>query len=207
MTEGTTSISRTIETKGQAQIACLFLVIVIGIQVIPGLKMGNIIPNANWPISTFMIINFILSGILCWQSKRFFEIKENGAPKPSKMKNIINFGTKYYKENPWAFYTVIILGIIVNNAITTSQTESDPFMNNKKYSKKEYDDSSEFKNQYGKNLVSSILSRINNLFSSNFEIDFIVCKPRNSILYIINLLIIICIMYVPSEPFNKGNMS
>ena len=71
MTEETASISRTIETKGQAQIACLFLVIVIGIQVIPGLKMGNIIPNANWPISTFMIINFILSGILCWQSKRF----------------------------------------------------------------------------------------------------------------------------------------
>ena len=103
------------------------------------------------------------------------------------------FWNKYYKENPWAFYTVIILGIIVNNAITTSQTESDPFMNNKKYSKKEYDDSSEFKNQYGKNLVSSILSRINNLFSSNFEIDFIVCKPRTT--YIINLLIIICIMY------------
>ena len=57
MTEETASISRTIETKGQAQIACL-LVIVIGIQVIPGLKMGNIIPM-KLAYSTFMIINFI----------------------------------------------------------------------------------------------------------------------------------------------------
>ena len=191
----------------------LFLIGIIAIIAFESLLSINFTIYKNF--ASFMIINMILCLSLCFGLSKIFKQKQFTNGESSDKLNDVglrlilnkatNSFTNKFSESKWLLYFGIILGIIINNNITQTQSGDDPYkydknlkisnddyVNDKKFTGKNLD----FNQQYGKGLISGFMSKFKNLFLKNIDLQTVSCKPNSIPLYLLNLVIVISLVLI-----------